>query len=382
MSLYENNIMFPSTLKPKAIFSFGINLLFAGCLLSSPVTAQISLIAPTKAPDSVSSPSDLTNSETGLEQEPLNASQLSQAIQENIDEETRQLATTDKEKYEQSIAELEQQASQNVYSDDLAQAYLGLATSLVTLSQYEEASVAFDKALQTIRINNGLNSLQQIPVLEELASANEAQGKWEDVDDTTHLLFHIARRNYPVGDERRVDALEKLRNWKFKKALDVNLEGLNNDIPDIVQIYETELRLLASVDDYKGKNFHQAKLHLGEASSKLQLAQQILKNPLSEYGPTMRTTTTRRQCFMVRLRNGGVGQFCEMVEVPNMDNYMETQNSRARLVERNLAGIRDALRETYLLLQTDEEPELRDYLLTEMNEVTQAYNSFVNEKSL
>lgn len=85
---------------------------------------------------------------------------------------------------------------------------------------------------------------------------------------------------------------------------------------------------------------------------------------------------------MVRLRNGGVGQFCEIVEVPNMDNYMDTQNSRDMLVERNLSGIRDALRETYLLLQTNEEPELRDSLLTEMYAVTQAYNTFVNEKSL
>lgn len=365
-----------SKLKTKAIYSFCATLFYASSFLSSPVTAQISLIAPTKPPIPVSNTPDPTNSETDLELESLNSTQ------DSIDEDTRQQANADKAKYEQAIAELEQQAAQNVYSDELAQSYLGLGTTLVTLSQFEEASIAFDKALQTIRINNGLNSLQQIPVLEELASVNEVQGKWDDVDNTTHLLFHIARKNYPVGNERRVDALDRLRNWKFKKALEVNLEGLNDDIPDLVQIYETELRLLNSVEDYQGKNFHKAKLRLGEASSKLHLAQLILKNPLSEYGPTMRTSTTTRQCFMVRLRNGGVGQFCEIVEVPNMDNYMDTQNSRDMLVERNLSGIRDALRETYLLLQTNEEPELRDSLLTEMYAVTQAYNTFVNEKSL
>src|SRR5210317_354630 len=81
-------------------------------------------------------------------------------------------AMANREQYTQLINQLELEAGADAYRPALSQAYMDLGLTLQTLEQHDEAAEAFDKALQSVRISDGLNSPLQLPMLQELYNSN------------------------------------------------------------------------------------------------------------------------------------------------------------------------------------------------------------------
>jgi len=291
-------------------------------------------------------------------------------------------AREDRLRYEQVISALENASTQNVYNPELTEAYLGLASAMEVLGENEAAAAVFDQALQTVRISNGLNSLQQLPILEQLLDNHLARENWEDVDNFTYLIFHISRRNFPVGNLRRVEALNRLGAWKFK-AIHENLSGGGSRSAfEILNMFRSEITLLEETEDFVGKGIQMATLHLGEARGQLAVVRQINERPLSDYRTTSQQTITQQQCLTIRLPSGQITTICETVETPNIDYYPEPLALKNREMGIYLDNIRDALNKTFEALQQDGDIDTRTQLAEEMHSVTQAYNTFIIENRL
>ena len=294
-----------------------------------------------------------------------------------------QQALSNREQYTQLINQLELEAGADAYRPELSQAYMDLGLTLQDLEQHDEATEAFDKALQSVRISDGLNSALQLPMLQELYNSNLARADWEGADLYAHLMFYVARKSFAAGDERRLAALEQMGNWKLKAENENLLSEYSNALGSAIETYQHEIELLQSMP-LEGNNLTMATLYLGEARLKMILAQQIYDRPLTEYqtpGRERSTTTTR--CFFVRLANGSVTQMCETIEVPQLDFYTVPNDMKLREISGNLKDIREALVKAFTLLQIEmEQAEKRDELLAEMNRITESYNSFVTEHSM
>ena len=294
-----------------------------------------------------------------------------------------QQALSNREQYTQLINQLELEAGADAYRPELSQAYMDLGLTLQVLEQHDEAIEAFDKALQSVRISDGLNSALQLPMLQELYNSNLARANWEGADLYAHLMFYVARKSFAAGDERRLAALEQMGNWKLKAENENLLSEYSNALGSAIETYQHEIELLQSMP-LEGNNLTMATLYLGEARLKMILAQQIYDRPLTEYqtpGRERSTTTTR--CFFVRLANGSVTQMCETIEVPQLDFYTVPNDMKLREISGNLKDIREALVKAFTLLQIEmEQAEKRDELLAEMNRITESYNSFVTEHSM
>lgn len=294
-----------------------------------------------------------------------------------------QQALSNREQYTQLINQLELEAGADAYRPELSQAYMDLGLTLQDLEQHDEATEAFDKALQSVRISDGLNSALQLPMLQELYNSNLARADWEGADLYAHLMFYVARKSFAAGDERRLAALEQMGNWKLKAENENLLSEYSNALGSAIETYEQEIELLQSMP-LEGNNLTLATLYLGEARLKMILAQQIYDRPLTEYqtpGRERSTTTTR--CFFVRLANGSVTQMCETIEVPQLDFYTVPNDMKLREISGNLKDIREALVKAFTLLQIEmEQVEKRDELLAEMNQITESYNTFVTEHSM
>jgi len=306
------------------------------------------------------------------------AEQLTPEQQEAI-----QQAVLKREQYKQIIDRLELEAGTDVYSAELIEAYRDLGFAFYTLEQYEEAVAAFDKALQSVRISNGINSVQQLPVLQEILISNESMGDWEAVDANSHLIFHINRKNFPVGDERRIQALNELGKWTLKAVSDEQIKGFQSSAGELVDLYKNEIRQTEKLANYDGKNFHLAFLYLGEARAKMSVTKEIIERPLTDYmmGQPQSTTTTR--CYLVRLPNGRATQVCETVEVPNLDYYIDPSQRQYQEISRNLNDIRGAISDAFDIVQTEEAySERLNLLLTEIQQLTESYNTFVTENAL
>lgn len=332
------------------------------------------------------------NAVASLSPEPAAASATAEAPDEPAapapaepepDPDTLRQAASDRRTYENVIDRLQEDASQNIYNPELTEAYLNLAGTLTTLRQFEEAAGVYDQALQNARISNGLNSPVQIPILARSIESFKTLGDWQRVDADFHLIYHIARRNYPVGDEHRIQALNDLVDWKLEAASRKLVPQTLGDAMKIAEIYDREIQLLEAAAETPGKRYEMASLYLGKAKAGINVTREFMEIPRSEYRTGGSSSTMTQRCFNVRLPNGTYQLICQTVEVPNMDYYIDPQIQKDMNIGRELRDIREDIVDAYKVLQTaDDDPQRRDAMLSRVQDVTNYYNAFVNGNGL
>jgi tetratricopeptide (TPR) repeat protein len=117
----------------------------------------------------------------------------------------------DIEGYEQMILQLE--AENGAYNYQLAAQLIGLGMQLMEAEENRQAAAAFRRALHIIRVNDGLNSPRQIPVLDLMIESNAAINEWQEVADVYDMMRWIFRYNYAEHDPRLLPVLKRIRHW-------------------------------------------------------------------------------------------------------------------------------------------------------------------------
>ena len=347
-------------------------LLFKGILSSDITFAQ----------EDESAISDATSPDEIIEEETAENDSDETIEQENpVDPEANQQSLIKKARLENLISSLESSSPINIDNTVLAKAYTDLAQTLFELDLYEQAMEAFDLALQTTRMRTGLDSPEQLPILQSMLNTYEKQGQWQALESTSHLAFHISRRSFDVGDQRRINALVQLGNWQMRSARENSNGGFDSTPFEVAALYRTEIELLEDAADTADKNIQLSQLYLGEAAAKLETAKLIFDRPLSDYRTTGQRTISTQVCRMVPTPDGRVIRLCETVETPDANYYLQPSNMKYGEIQRNLRGTRDSIMKAFELLQSDGNIELRDFLIAQMDALTYDYNRFVTENS-
>ena len=115
------------------------------------------------------------------------------------------------DQYEHSISELQQ--AHGVFYDRIGEELTGLGIAYRNLGQYPEALAAFNRALHISRVNNGLQNLQQLPILEQIIAINTATGDWAALDQNYQYLYWINRRSLGATDLRLLPVIDRLAGW-------------------------------------------------------------------------------------------------------------------------------------------------------------------------
>lgn len=99
----------------------------------------------------------------------------------------------------------------------------GLVEELASLGRLQQqqgnhvgAIETLDRAIHVNRINSGLYTLEQIPVVEQLIQSYTALGDWEQADIYNNYLFHVQRKAYGTDDPRLIPVLERLATWNIQ----------------------------------------------------------------------------------------------------------------------------------------------------------------------
>lgn len=90
---------------------------------------------------------------------------------------------------------------------------LGLGIRAQEAADHEEASRAWGQALTVIRANEGLYSLNQLPILQRLVEVRGKLGDWHGVESAYALMRWLYRRNFSADDPRLLRGLIRLRQW-------------------------------------------------------------------------------------------------------------------------------------------------------------------------
>jgi len=125
------------------------------------------------------------------------------------------------EKYEQLVQQLESQGG--VYEVQLSEVLLDLGKTYQSLELHSEALATFKRSLQISRVNSGLYSLEQMPILEQILKSNKALQDWDRVNKNYAYLYWVNKRNYGDFDPQLLPVIDRLGKWHlyaYTEAID------------------------------------------------------------------------------------------------------------------------------------------------------------------
>lgn len=234
-------------------------------------------------------------------------------------------------RYQERIVKLQ---SQYGASDPrLAESLLGLGLAYRAAGQHEEAADAFKQALYIVRMNDGLENLDQLPYLNRLIEENTTLGRWKQLDHNYYYLYWVCKRNYGDNDPRLLPVIDlitraqlQIYNVSPKLFTGASLrqrEALLNKAVAITEHHydQKDPRLVEALNRVALNDYYMA-LHTGKLRD------------YRSYKQRMRSVTsedlfTRTYVPVVTSVAGYVSVRYEEIDVPNMQSgaYLSREES-------------------------------------------------------
>lgn len=105
------------------------------------------------------------------------------------------------------------------YSDPLREQYESLGELYQRTGDHEKAIANFENAMHIDRVNDGLFTLRQIPLVENIIESYTAMNNVDEVDDHHEYLFYIQQKSYADDDPRFLAAKEQWADWNVESFL-------------------------------------------------------------------------------------------------------------------------------------------------------------------
>lgn len=233
-------------------------------------------------------------------------------------------------KRQEAIVDL--QSQQGIYDQSLIEAYDDFARLYLEMEDYESAAGALGEALQIARINSGLYSEEQLPLIQALIDARSRIQQWQEVDDLAHLIHYISQRLYALGDRQYLSAAQDYGEWKLRvireNLLQQNSRGLMNTTEDLSSFYEFVISGLEREVDADARGM--MALLQGKSQADIVMARNIASTPYNYFQGTESQYITQSRCQNRRNAAGQVVRQCVNVQVEN-PRYRQSQQEAKRM---------------------------------------------------
>ncbi|MCB1648940.1 MAG: hypothetical protein H7A05_07830 [Pseudomonadales bacterium] len=115
--------------------------------------------------------------------------------------------------FDQIVEDLEIQGG--AWSLQIAEELNGLGDLLQAQGSYDRSIEIFDRAVHINRVNNGLFSPTQVPLIQKIVRAHMAMGQWQEADQRQQYAFYVQTRAYRIDDPRMIDVFARLARWNI-----------------------------------------------------------------------------------------------------------------------------------------------------------------------
>lgn len=175
------------------------------------------------------------------------------------------------EEYSAAVANTE--TAGGVWDVNLVEQLAAIAELQQAQSDHIAALQSLDRAMHISRINSGLHTPDQIPIVEDMIESYTTLGQWNDADLYHDYLFYIQQRAYGATDPRIIPVLEKMGRWNMQ-AFNIGLgEALGIRLSTAQLMFNAAARL---VEFHFGKDDERYVPYLNNV---VQTAYQISRNP-------------------------------------------------------------------------------------------------------
>lgn len=141
---------------------------------------------------------------------------------EDLGEATRPVPSAREEQaWHQAIMQLE--SNGGAYASELSESLLGLAQTLQSQGRHEEAIRVYRRGVHLIRINEGLYTARQIPMLQGEITSHMARGNFPLADERQNYLYRVQVESLQSSDQL-AGALMAQAEWQLE-AFQLGLGG-------------------------------------------------------------------------------------------------------------------------------------------------------------
>jgi hypothetical protein len=226
---------------------------------------------------------------------------------------------------------IEMQSNLGIYDPALIEAYGDLGRLFTDMADYQSAIQVYGDALQVARINTGLYSEEQLPVIESLIDSNSQLKAWDEVDNWEELSYHIASRLFEFTDPRYMTSIEGYGGWKLRvmreNLLEQSFQGLNRTASDLSRFYE---KAIASMEIQVGLQPESLlQVIYGKSQADLSIARAAARTPYTAFQGTANPYISQTRCRNVRNSQGVMVRTCYTVQVEN-PRYRQSQRDAKR----------------------------------------------------
>jgi hypothetical protein len=249
----------------------------------------------------------------------------------------------------------ELQFERGIYDPALMEAYSDLGGLYTELEDYASAAQLYADALQLTRINTGLYSEQQLPLIKSLIETNTRLKDWDKVDGLQHLNLHISSRLWGIGDAEYLLVAQDYGDWKLRlvreNLLQLNSRGLLGIAEDLSRFYQQTLFALDSQQEIDANNL----LHIlfSKSQADLTLARAVARMPATAFQGTATRYINQTRCQNVTDAAGSVVRQCYSVQVENPRYRQSQRDAKQYAVSRHTREIDRSLERMRFIRDSD-----------------------------
>lgn len=162
------------------------------------------------------------------------------------DDATLAASKTPNNSYHRQVEKLE--SEEGAYSSALAEQLLSLGLSLQSNGSHEQAVGAFKRGVHLTRINNGLYSADQIPLLQGEITSHIALGQYAEADERQHYLYRVQVRSM-VSGLSRAQAFVQQADWQYNAYM-LGVEG--HGFSRLMSIWDLNRLALTDISEREG----------------------------------------------------------------------------------------------------------------------------------
>lgn len=231
------------------------------------------------------------------------------------------------------------QSERGIYAPELQEVYSDMAGFYLEIDDYDSAIKLYSDALQVARINTGLYSEEQLPIIDALVENQSRIKQWDEVDRLHELEYFVASRVFELGGDNYLQAVESYGQWKLRvvkeNVLDLNSRGLLDTATDLSNFYGLALEKLESRPNTKPESL--LGLISGKTETDLALARSIASTPFTAFTGTVSAYVTETRCQNRSNAQGQIVRQCVNVQVEN-PRYRQSQRDAKNMALRRYTG--------------------------------------------
>jgi hypothetical protein len=249
-------------------------------------------------------------------------------------------ATTQQQEAE--IARLE--AEYGTYDPRVGEQLLSQGRAYQQLNEPAKAVEALTRAFHIRRVNDGLYSLGNAPILQSIIAAEIDRQNWDAVDRSYDHLLWIYQRNYQEGDQQLLSMYDKVGRWKIKAYREQLLDASPYaTISAASDLYAKTIELTEARHGATDPKL--IDLLYGHALASYHTMIEYANRPLDEYVDRQGggSVTYVQQCYPIRLPNGRTSMQCVTVPVTNVGAYARAQQEKDFDVRQRFQAARRSL---------------------------------------